>query len=219
MKKNLFAFVAMAALAMVSTTAHAQLFLKKVYEGRQPQEVYIAQGAVPEKDGEVCFEKDIEVVARSKAQIMQSLQSWASYRYMANSEQGKWTDPNYFKNGDYAQVYELDEQNGVIACQGNEDMVFTNKTLSKDYCVVNYTLRLEVEDQKVHVSVTDIVYTYNFTSSDETQRRTAEEWISDSEALSRDGKEMLRGAARFRVKTIDLANELFDEVEQASKAI
>lgn len=217
MKTNLLATLAVVAFSMTATSAHAQLFLKKDYQGRQPQEVYVAQGAVPEKDGKVCFEKDIEVFARTKAQILQSLQSWASYRYMANTEQGKWSDANYFKNLAYAQVYEYDAEAGIITCQGSEEMVFTNKTLSKDYCEVNYTLRLNVSDNHVHATLTDIEYTYNFTSSTETQRMPAEKWITDSEALSKNGTEMLRGAARFRVKTIDLADELFSEIANAAQ--
>jgi len=217
MKRNLLTLVAFVVLSLVSSEANAQLFLKKDFQGRQDRSVYLQEGAVPEKDGKVCFEKDIEVVARNKAQIMQSLQSWASVRYMANTERGKWTDPNYFKNLAYAQVYENDVEAGVLTCQGNEEMVFTNKTLAKDYCTVTYTLSLQVKDQHVHAAISDIVYAYNFTSSSEDSRKPAEEWITDAEALSRDGSELLRGSARFRVKTIDLADELFKEIADAAQ--
>lgn len=217
MKRNLLTLVAFVAFSLMSSEASAQLFLKKDYQGRQDRSVYLQEGAVPEKEGKVSFEKDIEVVARNKAQIMQSLQSWASVRYMANTEQGKWTDANYFKNLAYAQVYESDVEAGILTCQGNEEMVFTNKTLSKDYCTVTYTLRMTVTNQHVQATISDIVYTYNFNSTDEATRKPAEEWITDSEALSKDGSELLRGSARFRVKTIDLADELFKEIADAAQ--
>jgi len=211
MKKLMIAIVA-AGMALSATTARAQLFSKKSVQGKMESSAYM-MGAVPEVAGEVRFEKEFDAPGRSAEQIFRALQQWASLRYMAGTESGKWTDDGYYKNLEYARAT-ADAQQGTIDCQGNEEMVFTNRTLSKDYCTVAYSLELQVNGSHVSAALHNIVYTYNLT--DEPSRIPAEEWITDAEAISRKG-ELYRTSGKFRIKTIDLANQLFTEIEAAAK--
>lgn len=211
MKTFLFVLAAFV-LPMCVSTASAQLFQSKSLQGRLEAKAYM-QGAVTEENGEVVFSQDIEVPLKTKAQIMTNLQRWASLRYLAESSQGVWTDNNYFKNYEHAQVAKVDAQStpAVIECKADEELIFTNKTLSKDYSRLNYTLTLRIQDGKVSVRMTDIVYTYNLT--DQAQRIKAEDWITDSEAFSKKGQ-LLRNVAKFRIKTIDLKDELMKEIKE-----
>ena len=72
-------------------------------------------------------------------------------------------------------------------------------------------LEIKVEAAVVKVTISNISYVYNLT--DEPQRLTAEEWITDEEAISRKGK-LYRVSGKFRVKTIDLQKQLFDEIAE-----
>ena len=211
MKKYLFILAAFL-LPMCIATADAQLFQSKSLTGRLEASAYL-KGAVTEENGEVVFAKTIEVPGKSKAQIVANLRRWASLRYMAEASQGVWTDKNYFKNYEHARVATIDAEStpAVIECQADEELIFTNKTLSKDYSRLNYTLTLQVTDGKVQVRMNHIVYTYTLT--DQAQRILAEDWITDAEAFSKKGQ-LLRNVAKFRVKTIDLKDELMSEIQE-----
>lgn len=192
-----------------SPEAQAQLFIKKDFKGRQATEYYLA-GAVPERDGKVCFVDTVDVPGATQAQIYAGLAQWASFRYAPSVESGEWTDENYFANTEFCTVKEADAEGGHIVCAAQEYMVFNNKALAKDYTIINYTLTLDIQDERVISTLTNIVYTYTL-AEDYTERIVAEDWISDAEALNKKG-ELHRTVARFRIKTVDLAEELFKEV-------
>lgn len=207
MKKLMTAIVAL--LLPFCVTDAQGLFSKKEYDGgRQPRETYM-QGAVPEEDGKVVFRQSFEAPGLSKSDIFQKLSAWASFRYNPTTEYGKWTDANYFKNTEYARVLKASAEEGVIKIQGNEELVFTNKTLAKDTSVTGYTLLLEIQDGKASAEIRNINYTYSLTENPE--RIDAEDWITDSEAITKQNK-LNRGSGKFRVKTIDLKDELFSEI-------
>lgn len=170
------------------------------------------EGSVPEVNGQIVFNKTIGAAGKSKADIYKAVAAWASARYMAEVENGKWNEPAYFRNLQYSRVMKADSQSGLIECQGNEEQVFSNKILSKDYTVIDYVLSLAIVDGKVSATIRNIVYTYDFQSDRE--RRPAEQVITDEYVFSKSGK-WVKQYRKFRVKTVDLANELFKEIEQA----
>lgn len=210
--KKIIAALVVALLPLCVTPAYAQLFNKKNFQGKMEQQAYM-QGAVPEKDGQVVFEKDFTVAGKSQADICKNIAQWANLRYMASTENGVWTDDNYYKNLEYARVTECNPDAGIITCQADEEMVFTNKTLAKDYTQLNYVLSIRVSGSNVHVEMGSIVYTYQLT--EQPSRIPAEDWITDAEAISKKGV-LYRKVAKFRIKTVDLANELFKELEEAA---
>lgn len=211
--KKLLSLIAVLCVSMLCSTAQAQLLIKKDFKGRMDADAYLA-GAVPETDGKVCFSATIPAEGRTADQIYAGLSQWASFRFSPEVESGEWTDANYFKNTEFARVKEADAAGHVIVCAANEEMVFTNKMLAKDYTLVSYTLTLEATDGAVRATMTDIVYTYTL-AEDSPERITAEDWITDSEAINKKGQ-LYRTVARFRIKTVDLANELFTEIEASA---
>jgi len=187
------------------------LFSNKEYAGgRQPRETYM-QGAVPEVDGKVVFSKTFDTNDMSKFDVYMKLTQWATFRYNPSTERGKWNDADYFKNTEFARVLEASAEKGILKIQGNEEMVFTNKTLAKDTAIASYILMLTIEDGKVSAELRNISYTYSLT--DTPQRIEAEDWITDKEAITKNNK-LNRGSGKFRVKTIDLKDELFKEIQE-----
>lgn len=208
MKRTIALMGTLCLMTLCATEAQAQLLIKKNFKGKHDNAYYLA-GAVPERDGKVFFADTIAVEGASKAQIYNGLAQWAAFRYSPSVENGEWTDDNYFANTEFP-IVNADAEAGSIVCLAQEYMVFTNKTLAKDYSVVNYTLSLDIQDGLVVATLTDIVYTYTL-AEDYAERIVAEDWISDAEAINKKG-ELHRTVARFRIKTVDLVEELFKEV-------
>lgn len=202
-------------LPLSTATVMAQgLFSKKEYDGgRQDRSVYM-QGAVPEFNGKVVFNKHIEATGKSKGDLYKKMLQWASFRFNPETEYGKWPNADYFKNTEYARVLKAEAENGLLKIQGNEDMIFTNKALAKDMAVASYILTLTCTDGGIDVEMSNISYTYSL--SDTPERIEAEDWITDKEAFNKKGQ-LSKGSGKFRVKTIDLKDRLFEEIEAAAK--
>lgn len=209
MKKMLMALV-VALLPLCMADAQGLFSNKEYAGGRQPRETYM-QGAVPEVDGKVVFSKTFDTNGMSKFDVYMKLTQWATFRYNPSTERGKWNDADYFKNTEFARVLEASAEKGILKIQGNEEMVFTNKTLAKDTAIASYILMLTIEDGKVSAELRNISYTYSLT--DTPQRIEAEDWITDKEAITKNNK-LNRGSGKFRVKTIDLKDELFKEIQE-----
>ncbi|MBR3531851.1 MAG: DUF4468 domain-containing protein [Bacteroidaceae bacterium] len=212
MKKLMIAMM-LAFMPVCIHTAQAQLFSKKNFKGKMEASAYM-QGAVPEVNGKVEFNENFSAPGKTKDQIFQKVLSWANLRFMPETERGVWNDDNYYKNNEFSKVVSADKNTGVIVCQADENIVFTNKTLAKDYTRVNYTLTIRVKDNGGEVTMNSIIYTYNLTEN--LERIAAEDWITDKEAISKKGG-LLKGAARFRIKTVDLKNELVKEIADAAQ--
>lgn len=202
-------------LPLSTATVMAQgLFSKKEYDGgRQDRSVYM-QGAVPDFNGKVVFNKHIEATGKSKGDLYKKMLQWASFRFNPETEYGKWPNADYFKNTEYARVLKAEAENGLLKIQGNEDMIFTNKALAKDMAIASYILTLNCTDGGIDVEMSNISYTYSL--SDTPERIEAEDWITDKEAFNKKGQ-LSKGSGKFRVKTIDLKDRLFEEIEAAAK--
>lgn len=213
MKRIIIALVAVFMLQDVLSTADAQgLLTRKEYKGRKETSAYM-QGAVPEENGKVVFRQKIVTDAKTKEQVFRNLQQWLSLRYMANTTQGEWTDPTFYKNQEFAQVKEADAATGHFLCQGDEELVFASRALVYDATKFRYVLEVNVQADGVEAVVRNIDYTYMLT--DAPQRIEAEDWITDKEAFSSKGK-LLKVSAKFRIKTIDAIEALFSEIGKAA---
>ena len=209
MKKVLLALMVFA-LPLVADAQSKGLFAKKPVKTNKDMSEYMA-GAVPEVDGKVMFSQNIAFAGKSKEQVFANLVQWASLRYMANTENGVWSDKDYYKNLEYAKVAVADEQIGQIVCLADEEQVFSNRTLSKDFCRMNYELDIKVESSQVVATVKSISYVYSLTDTPE--RISAETWITDKESINKKGN-LLRVSGKFRIKTIDLKDQLFAEIAE-----
>lgn len=179
---------------------------------RQEPSEYLKEGVVPEKDGKVVFTKTINAAGKTKSDISKSLAGWTSLRYMSGTENGYWSDADYYKNCELSSVKENNTNAGIMVCQGDEEQVFSNRTLAKDYARFQYTLTMNYADGKVDVKISNISYLYVL--KEDPERLAAEDYITDKECITKKGG-LNRMFGRFRTKTVDLVNELFTEIENA----
>lgn len=211
MMKNVIFTLLVLAIPLAANAQSRGLFSRKPIKMEKDMSAYMA-GAVPEVDGKVVFTKSIAFAGKTKEQVFANLAQWANLRYMSETEHGVWNDKDYYKNLENANVKVADVSSGLIVCLADEEQVFSNRLLSKDFCRMNYKLELKIEDSFVEATVKGISYVYSLSETPE--RIAAEDWITDKEAISKKGK-LLRVSGKFRVKTIDVTDQLFAEIAEA----
>ncbi len=175
-------------LALLSFTLTASAQQKKDYSA------YL-QGAVPQVDGKVVFEKKLSTHALPIEQLWKTLSTWAEER-MA-------------KNKNTSRVAYADVDKRIIAAIGEEYLVFQSNALSLDRALAKYLMTISVQPDDCRLVVRRIGYTY------EDEFMTAEQQITDSAALYKDGTKIRRRLRKFRVHTVDLVNRLHAEAEVA----
>lgn len=213
MKKIIIALLAISMPIFVNAQSSG-LFSKKKIKMQQDITAYM-QGAVPEVGGKVVYETTISAPGKSKAELFSLVSSWANLRYTPSQGRGEWTDANFYNNTEDARMTKAEKTEGAIVCRGAEEMIFSNKALAKDYTYVYYLLNIDVKDGAVNFKMHDITYIYAG-GSERPERVKAEEWITDAEAINNKG-ELRRISGKFRVKTVDLKNELIKEITEAVK--
>ena len=212
MKKSIVVLFIAAIPAMVNAQS-AGLFGRKTSKETLSNPQYAAQGAVPEVDGKIVFKTSIAAAGKSKEDIYAKVAQWATLRYEANSTKGVYTDADFYKNLEYANVKVVDKQGGKIQCQGAEELIFSLKPLAKNFTQAFYLLDLTVADGRVDFNMHNLAFNVD-KGEGEFERVTAEEWISDKECLNKKG-ELRRIPGKFRIKTIELVKELEKEISEA----
>ncbi|MBR2630547.1 MAG: DUF4468 domain-containing protein [Bacteroidaceae bacterium] len=213
MKKFIITIFAVAFPFILQAQSEGLIARKNTKKTEQEMSIYTASGAIPEVDGKVMFKDIIAAAGKTKDEIFTKLAQWASFRYEANSVNGVYTDADFFKNIEYAQVKLADKQKGEIQCQGAEELIFSIKPLAKNFTQAFYLLNLEVKDGQVAFNLHTLSFNVD-QGSGEFIRVTAENWITDKEALTKKGK-LRRIPSKFRIKTIDLVTELKKEISDA----
>ena len=213
MKKIIIAIMAVALPLMVQAQSEG-LISRKAQKGKSDMSVYTAKGAVPEEAGRVVFKDVIAAPGKGKEDIFNKMAQWANLRYAPNTMMGDdYRDANFFKNIEYAKVKEANKQSGKIECQGAEELIFSVKPLAKNYTQAFYLLDLNVSDGKVEFSLNTLSFNVD-QGEGEFLRMNAEEWITDAKCLNKKGA-LKRMNGKFRIKTIDLVNELKKEISEA----
>lgn len=153
-------------------------------------------GAVPEVDGKVVFQREFDLSGAQQKAIYDRMLNWATLRMEQN------------KN--VSRVVYSDEEKGTIAAMGQEYIVFSSSALSLDRTLVNYQITITCQPGKCLMEVEKIRYTYR-----EKEKYDAEEWITDEYALNKSKTKIVRGLSKFRIKTIDFVEDLFDSAQAA----
>ena len=159
---------------------------------------YLA-GAVPEVDGKVVFETTIEAPGKTKKQIYDLLLEDMT-RLTKEDNQFEQSTIVQLENNDYSQI--------VGSYQ--EWLVFKNKPLVLDRTRLFYHLIAEIKDGEATIKMTRIHYLY-----DEEREPTpykAEEWINDKYGLNKKMTKTSRVSGKFRIKTIDRKDYLFNRL-------
>ena len=150
------------------------------------------EGAVPVKNGLVVFTREVQAPG---------LQRKALFARIARMVPGRFKT----SGNERGQVLYSNVDEGVIICQGREYLVFVNKSLVLDRALVDYQVTYSCRDGACVMEVSRVRYLYGESTP---ERYLAEEWITDERAYNKKRDKLVRGSDKFRVKTIDLVDEL-----------
>lgn len=160
------------------------------------------KGAVPEVDGHVVFSKHIEVPGKSAAQIYDIMLQYME-RLTKTSNQID------------SKIATADAQKHEIIGAYQEWLVFKKTALTLDRTRLFYVLHTQCSDGAVDIKLMRIRYLYEEERSP--LRLSAEEWITDKEAVNKKNTKLLPLSGKFRRKTIDRKDFLFNKFESLLK--
>lgn len=166
-----------------------------------PDQKYLA-GAVPMVDGKVVFAKTIEAPGKSAADIYHIV-----LKYMDKMTREK----NQIKS----QLVVTDSTKYEIGGSYEEWLVFRSNAIALDRTRLYYTLVVQCSEGKADVTLSRIRYLYE--EERKPQRLKAEEWITDKEAVNKKNTRLQPFTGKFRRKTIDRKDFLFNKLESLLK--
>ena len=174
---------------------------KDVQAKVNPDAKYL-RGAVPEIDGKIVFSTTIETPGKTTAEAYGIVR-----KYMQKMVREK--------NQISSRIAQEDSINGYIAATYNEWLVFKSNVVVLDRTQLSYLLEAKCTDGKTTITISRIRYVYG--EGKEQQRYKAEEWISDKEAVNKKNTKLLPLSGKFRRKTIDRKDFLFNKFETLLK--
>ena len=163
-----------------------------------PDAKYLVENAVPVVDGKVTWKTTINAPGKSAQQIYDIL--LAQLNKMVKEE-------NQLE--ERSKVAIQDQVNHQLGATFHEWLVFKNTALSLDRTVLNFQLIADCSDGKADVQMTRVSYDYEL-ERDPTHY-TAEEWITDKYAVNKKHTKLTKLSAKFRRKTIDRKDFIFNK--------
>lgn len=163
------------------------------------------KGAVPVENGIVTFKKTFRVPGQTDAQLYENMLFYVKDNLVVKGIEDAWT-----------RMLSDGEKDGVIAARVEEWMVFSKKFLSLDQARFRYQINVTTGQGAVNITLTQVSYLYgeewheNKPSGTGGEIYRSEEWITDEHALNKKGTKVLSGSGKFRRKTIDRVNEIFE---------
>lgn len=160
------------------------------------QNIYLVPNAVPEVNGEIQWTCDIDVAGKTAQQIYE--------RTLAILD-NIIKEPIQLERSKIAITNEK-EHNIVATMQ--EWLTFTSNALVLDRTKMNYVLQALCSDGHLKLILDRITYNYEVQGKKEFYK--AEEWINDKNAVNKKRTRLYPSSGKFRRKTIDRKNELFE---------
>ena len=159
---------------------------------------YLA-GAVPEVNGVVTFKKSFSVSGKSAQEVAETMKTFVK----------KMVDQSITAPGNYARVMEdKPEQTVARVC---EWLVFKKKAFNLDRARMRYQITADTQGTRVTITLSNITYYYEEDMEENNGIIIkAEEWISDKEALNKSKTKLYPKSGKFRRKTVDRAEEIFN---------
>ena len=176
--------------------------VKKEAKAKPKVDEKYLKGAVPEVDGKVVFSTSINAPGKTAAQIYNIL-----LQYMERMT--KTT------NQTQSKIITADADKHEITGAYQEWLVFKKTALSLDRTRFMYALNAQCSDGRADIKMTRIRYLYEEERSP--QHMTAEEWITDKEAVNKKNTKLLPISGKFLRKTIDRKDFLFNKFESLLK--
>ena len=156
------------------------------------------KGAVTEVDGKVVFSKTINAPGKTADQVFDIVKAYIT----------KMTGE---KNQELARIVVDDKEKHELGATFNEWLVFRSSPIMLDQTRMLYALKVNCMDGKAEVTMSNIRYIYE--ENRKPQHYTAEEWISDKVAVNKKNTRLYPGTAKFRRKTIDRKDMLFETIK------
>jgi colicin import membrane protein len=176
-------------------------FAAKVQDELNPK---YGKGAVPEdENGRVVFSQTFKIPAGvTEDNCYEILMNWAN---------GRFAQP-YAQAG---RVLNEDAQTRRFIFHVDQIIVFKSTALVGDESKISYNFSVAVKNGEFTLTMTDIKYRYEEGREGGGKIFPAEDWITDKEAYNRKGTKFLKSTGKFRVKTIDLKDLLFQKASDA----
>jgi colicin import membrane protein len=200
MKKLIFAM--MMCLPMGLSAQNTWEMPEEKEQAANPDQKYLA-GAVPEVDGKVVFHTVIDAPGKSAEQVQNIVR-----QYM----QKMVTEKNQFEQ---SRIVLDDSVKHQVVGYYQEWLVFKSTALVLDRTRLMYNLIVTCEDGKADIMMNRIHYLYD--EEREPQSYSAEEWITDKEGLNKKQNKLARVSGKFRRKTIDRKDYLFNKFAELLK--
>ena len=189
-----------ALLAMAGVLFTIFSFAKGVNE----QDPKYGKGAVPEdENGNVYFSQTVQVPAGMDAD--------KCYDILMNWAKGRFAKP-YAQAG---RILNEDASSRRFIFHVDQVIVFKSTALVGDESKISYNFSVAVKDGEFTMKMTDIKYRYEEGREGGGKIFPAEDWITDKEAYNRKGTKFLKSTGKFRIKTIDLKDLLFQKATEA----
>lgn len=217
MKKSIIALLMLAPMAAMaqntwevpSAQQTEQVQKKALFEKKKKtiDKKYLA-GAVPVVGGKVTFTLDKDVAGKSADEIYGIVYSFLE-KMTQQSNQVQNID-------DKSKIALINKGEQTIAAKFKEWLVFKNTALALDRTVFSYTIIAKATEGHLNLTLSRISYQYEMDRTDtEGMNVTAEEWITDEEALNKKKTGLNRMSAKFRIKTIDRKDNIFETISNA----
>ena len=178
--------------------------VKKAEEVKKPNkdEKYL-RGAVPIVDGDVQWTLDVDVPGKSAQDIYDKM--FKTLTDLTKSE-GQLEG---------SAVTLVNKQDHIVVANVREWLLFSSSLLSLDRTKFNYTLIARCSDGHLNMTMNRISYKYDEERTNQVYK--AEKWISDDAAVNKKNTKLYRGSAKFRRKTIDRKDQIFETIRNVLK--
>lgn len=195
-----------------------QLSKPKVKKEKKQKEQKVVQlqedpkymnGAVPLVDGRVVFTLDKDVPGLSAQEIYDKVYPVLE-QIVNETKSADLTPPS--------RIAAVNKAGHTVAVTMNEWLVFTNSFIALDRTDMKYILVAHATDGHINVTMERINYAYEVGrngSNDPGLQVKAEKWITDKEAITKNGAKLKSNNGKFRRKTIDRKNNIFGRICKA----
>ena len=184
-------FTILMACATLSTGI-AQITAPVIEEKSETDIRYMA-GAVPEVNGKVVLTRTVEVPAGlTQQEVMNRVDTWLIRCTK---------DERMHYNQRLPQRADNELQHSY-----SMELTFSKSFLAHDFAELAYVLAVRYEGSQLVMEMSHINYKYN--ENNKLNKYTAEEMIVDKYALNKKKTKLIFGFKKFRMKTIDLLDEL-----------
>lgn len=174
---------------------------KAVVAKPNPNQKYL-QGAVPVVDGKVVFSRTFEAPGKTAFEL---------YNIVGKFLQDVTKEPNQLNS----EMVKADTTDYELGARYEEWLVFQSNAISLDRTHFYYVLKATCQDGKVMIEMSHIKYLYE--EQRDPHRYKAEEWITDKVTVNKKNTKLLPLTGKFRRKTIDRKDYLFNKIEALLK--